>query len=446
MSAALIQTIQSLLLDFQEASLATGVPRRLDIKTVPGKASVCIGVRRCGKSTYMYQMVEKLCSDGIPRENVLFLNFFDDRLHGLRQAGPGLITEAYFGLFPEKKDRETVHCFFDEIQAVRGWEPFVDRLMRTEKCQVYLTGSSANLLSREIATQMRGRALSWELFPFSFREFLDHEGIRIDGPISTRKRLIVQKTFDQYWEKGGFPEVAALDRTLRIKVHQEYHQAILFRDIVERHDVSHPRAVSDLAHWLLDNTASLYSVNRLTGYLKSLGHRVPKSTVSDLMSWFEDAYFMFTVRIFDPSVVRSRVNPKKVYCVDHGLVRSVASGLLVNDGHLLENLVFVALRRIYSGIYYHRTAGGREVDFVIPSTGRSPLLVQVCHSLADARTRSRELLALQEGMTELSTRNAKLVTRDETGQVEVEAGTVEIVPVWRFLLDLEDGRPTCQSK
>ena len=163
-----------MILDSQEMELQTGVPRRLRIETVPGKATVCIGVRRSGKSTYLYQLIARLLEQGVPRQNILYLNFFDDRLHRLRHGDLGLITDAYFSLYPEKKDVETVHCFFDEIQAAPGWEPFVDRLLRTERCQVHLTGSSAQLLSREIATQMRGRALSWEIFPFSFREYLDY--------------------------------------------------------------------------------------------------------------------------------------------------------------------------------------------------------------------------------------------------------------------------------
>ncbi|MDO8737539.1 ATP-binding protein, partial [Candidatus Deferrimicrobium sp.] len=263
----MIEAIKSILLDFQESRMNTGVPRHVRIEPVPGKAAVCIGVRRCGKSTYLFQIMERLLNRGVPRENILYLNFFDDRLHNLRQDNLGLITEAYYSLYPEKKNTETVYCFFDEMQEVPGWESFVDRLMRTERCEVYLTGSSARMLSKEIATQMRGRALSWELFPFSFREFLAYKGTECTGPMSTKKRLLVQKAFEEYWETGGFPEVAGLDRRLRIRIHQEYFHAILFRDLVERHDVSHPKAMTDLAHRLVDNTASLYSVNNLTGYL-----------------------------------------------------------------------------------------------------------------------------------------------------------------------------------
>lgn len=434
----MIETIKSIILDFQEVRLETGVPRRIRIETVRGKAAVCIGVRRSGKSTYLFQIIQRLKDSGVPRENILYLNFFDDRLHNLRQNNLGLITEAYYSLYPEKKNAETVYCFFDEIQAVPGWEPFVDRLMRTEKCEVYLTGSSAQMLSKEIATQMRGRALSWEMFPFSFREFLDWKGIDSASTLSTKKRLVVQKAFEEYWDTGGFPEVAGLSRDLQIKIHQEYFHAILFRDLVERHDVSHPKAVTDLAHWLADNTASMYSVNSLTRYLKSLGHKAPKSVVSNYLEWFEDAYFLFTVRIFDASLARSNTNPKKVYCVDHALVTSVSSGILVNSGHLLENLVFTALRRLHPKIYYYKTKTGREVDFIVPLRKRVRMLIQVCESLAEPQTRKRETAALAEAMTELNLKSGTIVTRGEDEQIDAGGGAINVVPIWRFLLDLPE--------
>jgi predicted AAA+ superfamily ATPase len=203
----MLETIKPIILDFQETNIETGVPRRLQIEAVRSKAAVCIGVHRSGKSTHLFQIIHRLLESGVSRQNILYLNFFDDRLHALRQENLALITEAYYSIFPEKKDSETVYCFFDEIQSVPGWEPFVDRMMRTEKCEIYITDSSAKMLSKEIATQMRGRALSWEMFPFSFREFLDYKGIKQEDSLSTKKRLIVQKAFEEYWETGGFPEV-----------------------------------------------------------------------------------------------------------------------------------------------------------------------------------------------------------------------------------------------
>ncbi len=194
----------------------------------------------------------------------------------------------------------------------------------------------------------------------------------------------------------------------------------------------------DLAHRLIDNTASLYSVNSLTGYLKSLGHKAPKSAVSDYLEWFEDAYFLFTVRIFDASLARSKTNPKKIYCVDHALVNSVASGILVNTGHLLENLVFTALRRVTPDIYYCKTKGGLEVDFLAQMQDRSRMLVQVCKSMAEPQTRKREITALSEAMAKYGLKSGTVVTRNEEDQIKVVAGKIGVVPAWRFLFNLPE--------
>ena len=434
----MLETIKTMIIDFQESTLETGVPRRLRIEPVHGKTTICIGVRRSGKSTYMFQLMQHLVTQGVSRQNMVHLNFFDDRLHSLTNDTLQLIPEAYFSLFPEKKNSETVHFFFDEIQAVDGWEPFVDRMMRLERCEIYVTGSSARMLSKEIATQMRGRALSWEIFPFSFREFMDFKGVDAGAPYSTKKRFQLQKCFEEFSETGGFPEVAGLSRPLRVKIHQEYFHAILYRDLVERHDVPHPRSVGDLAHWLVDNNASLYSINNLTGYLKSLGHKVPKSSVSDYLEWFEDAFFLFTVRIFDASLSRSNANPKKIYCIDHALVGSTSSGILRNIGHLLENIVFIALRRVSSDIFYYRTKSGKEVDFIVRMPDSTMMLIQVCESLVDVRTRKRETAALSEAMIEMRLQAGTVVSRNEEEQIVVDDATIGVVPIWKFLLNLPE--------
>jgi predicted AAA+ superfamily ATPase len=386
----------------------------------------------------MLQQIKKLMDSGVSPKNFLYLNFFDDRLHNLRHDKLAVILEAYFSLYPEKKNSEKVYFFFDEIQIIDGWEPFIDRVMRTENSEVYITGSSAQMLSREIATQMRGRALAWELFPFSFHEFLDFKGLSASGPLSTKKRFLVQKAFAEYWQTGGFPEVAGVSRSLRIKIHQEYFNAMLFRDLIERHDISHPRAVIDLTHRLVDNIASLYSINNLTGYLKSLGHKAPKSAVSEYLSWLEDTFFLFTVHIFDASLARVNSNPKKIYCVDHALVTSVGSGILINAGHLLENLVFTALRRITPNIFYYKTKGGKEVDFIAQMPDHSRTLIQVCESMANPKTRKREITALAKAMGELNINSGTIVTQSDDEHLEVEAGIIDIVPAYRFLLNLPE--------
>ena len=430
----MIEMLKEMILDNQEKELKTGVIRDLEISRLEGKATICIGVRRCGKSTYGYQLMEKLMKSGVKRENILYINFFDNRLHNLDSESLSKVTEAYFSIYPENKT-EKIYCFFDEIQEVDGWESYVERILRTENCEVFITGSSAKMLSKEIATQMRGRALSWELFPFSFKEFLSFKGLEVKKNYTTKERLMIQNAFSEYWESGGFPEVAGLKKDLRIKIHQEYFNAILFRDVVERYDISHPKALTDLAQWLIDNNSSLYSINKLTGYLKSLGYSVPKSSVSDYMEYFEDAFFLFTLKKYDSSLARKNMNPKKIYCVDHSFAASVSSGVLVNTGHLLENLVFTSLRRKTSDLHYYKTQTGKEVDF-IAKVDRSELsLVQVSHSLADPQTRKRELTSLGEAMKEMNLDHGTVVTTSEEETIDVESGTISVVPIWRFLLN-----------
>ena len=431
----MLEILKEIILDFQELENDTGIPRRLKITPVPNKATICIGARRSGKSTYLFQLIQKLLDSGVSQKNILYINFFDDRLHALQANNLGVILEAYFTLFPEKKNTEKIYLFFDEIQVIPGWESFTDRVMRTENCQVYITGSSAQMLSREIATQMRGRALSWEVFPFSFREFLDYQEIGHGSNLSTKQRLLIQKAYEKYDETGGFPEVLGLDSTLRIKIHQEYFNTMLFRDIIERYDISHPKAVKDLALKLIDNTGSMYTINKLTQYLKSLGYNVPKSSVSDYLNWFEDAYIFFTVRMFDASIARANVNPKKIYCIDHAMVSSLSSGILLNSGHLLENLVFTTLRRSSSKLFYYRTRGGREVDFLLLSPKRTKTLFQVSGSLVNPKTKTREVTALTEAMTELGLPEGTIVTRNEEDSFAVEAGKINVVPAWRFILN-----------
>lgn len=434
----MIEMIREMILDAQSGPLFTGTQRQTDINCVKGKATIIIGVRRAGKSTLMNQEINNWLSKGVVKENILYINFFDDRLSGLKTAGLDTVLQAYYSMYPNKKNVETVYCFFDEIQVIPGWEAFIDRVLRSENSVVYISGSSARMLSKEIATQMRGRALAWELFPFSFREFTNHLTLENNLPFNTQQRLYIERAFEEYWETGGFPEVIGTDRHLRIKIHQEYYNSILFRDLIERYDIPHPRALNDLAKHLLGNISSLYTVNSLTGLLKSLGHSVPKSAVAEYLSWFEDAYFLFTVRLFDASYRRSNANAKKIYCIDHSLVRSITPGILTNSGHFLENIVFMALRRMTAEIWYYRSSSNREVDFIYRNKEREWVLLQVCESLVHPATRLREVAALQKAMQEMKTGKGLIITRNESEVINGKQGVIDVIPVWRFLLELSD--------
>jgi predicted AAA+ superfamily ATPase len=385
--------------------------------------------------------IRQLVEGGVPRENILYLDLTDDRLYWLRHENPDIILEAYFELHPQNHGRETVHCFFDEVQALPHWQLFIDRLMRSEKCEVTVAGSLLPTPDEETASPWTGRIVSWEIFPLSFREFLDGKDIEINGSLSAKQRLTIQKAFEDYWQVGGFPGVNGLNQRQRIEAHQANWNTIL-ASIIGHHNIPHPRAVIDLAHWLVDNTGSFYAISHLTDYLKSLGHRVRKSSVVDWLVAFEDAGLLFSVNIFSSSPTRISVNPRKVYCIDHALADSISSGILTNRDSLLENLVFTALRRVTPEIFYHKTKTGREVDLVallpsVPGQERTILLVQVCASLADPRVRQSEVRSLSEAMVELTVAEGTIVTWRTDETIPVGFGTIHVVPVWRFLLEME---------
>ena len=437
----MIECLKRIIREYQNLEPPDGLlPRRVAIGSLPGKVSVVSGVRGSGKTTVLHQRIHQLIESGVPRENILYLNFADDRLYWLRHENPDLILDVYFELQPQKRGSETVHCFFDEVQALPHWPLFIDRLTRTEKCEVTVAGSLLPSPEEETASPLTGRIVFWEIFPLSFREFLDGKSIESDGPLSTKQRLTIQKAFEDYWQVGCFLGMNGLDQLQRIVAHQANWNTLL-ASIIGHYNISHPRAVTDLAHWLVDNTGSFYSVSHLTDYLKSLGHRVRKSSVVDWLAAFEDAGLLFNVNIFSNSPTRISVNPRKVYCIDHALVTSVSSGILTNRDSLLENMVFTTLRRVTPEIFYFKTKTGREVDLVallpsVPGQERAVMLVQVCASLAEPRVKQSEVRSLSEAMVELAVAEGTIVTWRTDETIPVGFGTIQAIPVWRFLLDL----------
>ena len=432
----MIEIIKEMILDFQNQPLDTGVRRQLEYQIVEKKALLFIGVRRGGKSTFLYQIVDDLLKQGINKESILYINFFDDRLTELRiEANLNVIMEAFFSLYPNKKGTEKIYCFFDEIQEIESWESFVDRILRTENCEVFITGSSSKMLSAEIATQMRGRSITWELFPFSFKEFLDYKKMDYQT-LTSKNRILIQNNFEEYFRIGGFPEVRNVSDKIRLMIHQEYYKTILHRDVIERHDALHPQAVMHAGYRMISSIASLYSINRMTEYLKSIGHKVSKDFVSSCIQWFEDSYFIFSVMIFDLSVAKQNVNAKKAYCVDHSLVTSVSSRISQNKGLLLENLVFSHLRRKTKRIFYYRTAKGNEVDFLWMDENDNPNLVQICFSLDDPQTRNRELRSLIEAMPELDIHQSFIITFNEENEIRDDNRVIQVMPAWKFLLNI----------
>lgn len=431
-----LAAIEALIADFQEREIPKVTPRRLSLPSLPGKADVVVGMRRSGKTWFLYQQIGELLARGIDRNRLLYLNFEDERLLPLSAPDLSQIVDAFYRRFPASRE-QPCWFFFDEIQNVPGWEAFVRRLLDTEKLSLVLTGSSAKLLSREIATSLRGRSLATEILPFSFAESLRHEGLDVPAswPPGAKTRSLLEHRFERYLETGGFPEVQEIAEDLRIRVLQEYVDVVIFRDVVERHGVENLQALRYLERSLLASPAGRFSVSKLYNDLKSQGVKVGKDTLHEYLAHLEDSFLLFTVPVSSSSVRVRQSNPRKCYPVDPALATAHSFRASEDLGHLLETAVYLELRRRGKSLGYVTTRSGFEVDFLAEDSRGNRELIQVCADLEKPSTRQRELRALEEGLRENSCDKATVVTLREEGSTEIEGRTIRIVPAWRWLLE-----------
>ncbi len=430
--------IETLVADFETRSLPALTPRRVRLPAVPGQADVVIGMRRSGKTSLMLQQIQEQERAGVGRDRLLYLSFEDERLLGLRADELQLVPEAFFRRHPATRPQQA-QFYLDEIQNVPGWEPFVRRLL-DDGVRVVLSGSSSKLLSREIGTAMRGRSVTTELLPFGFDESLRHARLPVPKrfPPPAGERHTLASAFDLFLQQGGFPAVQEIrdDATFR-EILRGYVSVVLMRDIVDRYRIANVPALRYLQASLLANVGGLFSVHRVHNDMRSQGLLVSKNTVYEYLEYLEDAYLVFTVPIAASSLRVEHSNPRKVYAVDTGLARLYARAG-EGTGHLLENAVFLELRRRGYELRYVRTRSGYEVDF-LAVRGDETLLVQSCADLSSEQARERESRALAEALEEHPSATPLVVSRLESEPLQLCDGRqVPVRPAWRFALELPE--------
>ncbi len=404
------QLITSLQAPFPEMT-----PRQLYGRiSFPGKASAVIGIRRAGKTYFLHQIRrERFEQNGARREQLPYLNFEDERLAGLQIQHLSVLVEEYYRRFPAFRGNQTVVWCFDEIQVVPGWERFVRRLLDSEKVEVFLSGSSAALLSREIATAMRGRAWEVTLFPFSFREFLQHNQHivpdRLDM-LTTKERTLLEGALREYLVSGGFPEAQGLDTAHRFRLLSDYVDVAILRDVVERHQVRNVTSLRWLVRHLLGNPGSLFSIEKFYAALKSQGFMVSRDTLHDLLSYLEDCFLVRITWMASRSERQRMVNPRKIYPVDPALIPIFDRTGRANIGHALETVVRIELERRGMDVSYVRTKEGYEVDFLAQSPEGRLALLQVCADLGDMGTQEREIRGLMSACEEFPHASKHLIT------------------------------------
>jgi predicted AAA+ superfamily ATPase len=379
-------------------------------------AVIISGLRRVGKSTLLAQLAHRL-----GEEHFYYVNFEDDRLLGFQASDANDLYQVLVELFGER-----LVFILDEVQNVPGWERFVRRFMDMG-FKFYISGSNASLLSRELGSRLTGRYVLVELFPFSFSEFLHFRQHTIPdlGRLTTVDTARLQQFLSEYLRLGGIPDPLKYPELPLLRT---LYDDVLYRDIAARYRVEGLRALKELAFYLMSNVASPVSFNRLKEQLR-LGS---VNTVKNYIEYLENSWLLFTLNVFDYSVKRQQIAAKKVYSIDTGLAGSVGFAFSANTGKLLENLVFLALRRRTREIYYYTSPAGYEVDFYLPQTRQ---LIQVAQNLGDPITRERETRALLDSMRFLTISQGLILSDANSAAIKSNGFTIGIRSLVEWLLE-----------
>ena len=422
--------LERLIADYHERTLPDLIDRTYPRDEFAGKAIALLGMRRVGKTYLCYQWLKELIATGVPIENTVYLNFEDDRLFGFEISDCQTILDVYYSQYPEKKT-EKCYFFFDEIQNVAGWERFVRRLIDTENVSIYITGSSAKLLSQEMATSLRGRSLNREIFPYDFNEYIKAKNIVIKNTqrVGEKTRMLLLNAAKQYLHEGGLPEVVGIDAHKRQEILQGYVDAVILRDVIERHNVSNSVALRNLVYHVLSSPTARLSINKFYNSLKSQGVKVGKNDLYAFIQYLADAYLIFPVPIWSRSEKSKQVNPQKIYLIDNGILSAYSTRMTQDFGALLENLVYLKLRREGIQPHYYVSKTGHEVDFVFNHQD-SVYLIQVCWDLSATQTREREIRAMKNALTEQKNAKGIVVTWDDETRID----SISAIPLWQFLL------------
>lgn len=407
---------------------------------------IVTGMRRSGKSYRLFQEMKKLHDSGVPWSQICYFNFEDDRLMPVTPETGDEVLEAFETLNPGAFDKG-VFLFFDELQEMTDWGKWLRRIVDTRRITIYATGSSSKMLSSEITTAFRGRAIDFELLPLSFSESIAFNELGIpnqEQPSFTEaERVALQKAFRNYLKIGGFPTVQNLSDQERIPLLQSYAKQVVSRDVVERHSLAKPRVASLFSQKLLGLNARELSLRKTVNEIKSLGISTSRESLSSMVDYFEQAYLAFIVRERTYSLVESTNSMPKVYAIDPGLAAANSKAYTNDVGQRLEDAVYLELRRRCcsdrnEAITSLRTkAHNYEVDFAVGDVlfDSSLELYQVCVDTSDKKTLKREMRALWEAMEENGVHQSTLIVADGNAETYEQDGlVVNQIPAWRWFL------------
>lgn len=383
---------------------------------------VITGLRRVGKSTLMQQLRNE------SSQSDYYINFDDDRLVNFKLDD----FQTLFELFVELYGIQNTF-YFDEIQNIPGWEIFVRRLHDQGK-KIYITGSNATLFSQELGSRLTGRYLQINLFPYSFSEIWNHQYPELakNEPITTEQRGMAAKAFAEYRQSGGIPSYF---HWKEVNVLHILYESVLYRDIIARYKLPSDRAIKELVYYFASHVGKEFSYSALA---KQIGIGSP-TTVTDYSHYLAMSYLCFTVPRFSHSISKQQLSNKKCYFIDHGMARQLGFRSTEDTGRLLENLVYIELKRRGGEIYFHKEQ--KECDFLIRKQGKITEAVQVCFDLNDTQTRQREINGLVEAMRmhQLSTGIILTESQEEFVELDLEGMVchITIMPIWKWAIKSE---------
>ncbi|MEK9153030.1 MAG: ATP-binding protein, partial [Patescibacteria group bacterium] len=385
------------------------------------------------KTYYMFYLIEQLVRvKGVNKNRILYINFEDQNLAEASVKDLPSILEVFYELFPENK-KQKVWLFLDEIQNIPRWEIFVRTILDKEKAFVFLSGSSSKLLSREIATTLRGRTLSYLMLPFSLKEFLQIKNIPYRDYLSSEEKSQVKKAFNDYFYFGGYPEAVIYPQG-KDKIINEIIEVTIYQDLIERHKIRNSKVIKMMFNHLVKSKE--FSVHKFYNFLKSMNLKISKNTLYNYLEYFNDAFVFFPLKRFAYSIKNIEQSLSKIYTVDNGLITKIMGD---DKSKLLENSVFLELIRrgfnINDNIFYYAWPNGSEVDFLIKKGKKVITLIQACFDVTDFATREREVKSLLKAGKELKCNDLLVITDDYQAKEKFGGKHIKFIPLWQWLLE-----------
>lgn len=421
------QLLKQIIRDFHLSENFDVKPRNIQPPIDTKKIITLIGVRRCGKTSIFYHMINQLI-EKIEKTKILFLNFEDERFE-LNSDELDLILQAYMELYPSYKLSEC-YFFFDEIQNISNWEKFIRRMYDTISKNIFITGSNSKLLSSEIATSLRGRTLNFEIFPLSFKEYLSFKDIEVDF-YSSKSLAFIKNAQESFLKNGSFPEILFLEEIYANKTLQEYFNVLLYKDLAERYNITNTVALKFFLKRIISSSTKQISINKIFNELKSSGIKIGKNTLYEFLEYVQNIYLALTLQKYDNSLINKELGEKKIYSIDIGLNNATEFRFSDDIGKSLENAVFLELKRKEFDIYYYRTSKS-ECDFLVFDKNTISDVIQVTFDMSDENTKNREIKGLIEACRNFDLKSGTIITFDSEDELIKNDIKIKIIPFYKW--------------